>query len=139
MMSAPIGMPGMMAVDPVTLAHQRAAALMAQENAKKQAELALAAQKKKSLWGSKRPEEDSQTNASKWANSVSALGDNKRQEKFLKMIGAKGLGPPVNAHGRDSTKVYGTKTQREYEQDLEQQYTQGLMYNVSRSGLGSGT
>lgn len=126
-------------VDPVKLAQQKLIALLAGNSGKPGMDMA-SAQKKKGLWGAKKQDSsEPPPSTAKWATAaVSSLGDNKRQEKFLKMMGAKGLGPPSNSFGQtEPTTVFGTKTQQEYEKDLEQQYSRGLMYNLSRSGLGS--
>jgi len=113
-------------------------AAMAQAKAQKQAEANAATQKKKALWGNKKKDTSPTKGAAgKWATSVSTLGDDARQAKFMKMMGAKGLGPPKSSSSDENgLKLYG-KSQKEYEEDLEQQFSSGLAYNLSRSGLGA--
>ncbi|KAK9169889.1 hypothetical protein Syun_002029 [Stephania yunnanensis] len=92
-------------------------------------------QKKKLLWGSKKS-----TAAEESGNcwDVSTFSDRERQEKFYKLMGAKGnFKTEQKSENNDGDSRLRAEKQQELQEDLEKQYTAGLRRRDGRTvGLG---
>ncbi|KAK9157226.1 hypothetical protein Scep_003800 [Stephania cephalantha] len=92
-------------------------------------------QKKKLLWGSKKSTA-AEESGSCW--DVSTFSDRERQEKFYKLMGAKGnFKTEQKSENNDGDSRLRAEKQQELQEDLEKQYTAGLRRRDGRTvGLG---